>query len=376
MKHVANRRKAVSPSPKKSSSQPKNAGEKTSSGIAESSRKIPFKTLKANAKTIPVVLPSKKEVVGEDSKATISNGRKNVAAKTAPKISPVKSVKETQSKKTEIQKKQTVKNEVQAVKVEKVSVKKVISATKIVEKKPKDKLMAAAEKLPVVAPKTKSAATAKTSKIVQKTPNIKSLAVDRENRKTSEIKPLITIAKNNRTAKKLPPTAAENLQVSKANKKIASALKTKPEKTKAAAPVAIASREKAEIVELSVEAINLPVPKPKKKKVKPIGAAIFRGIKERYDFQVFPIDGEFDDAAAIFIISQRKVDKHKKAHHKMICIGQTDSVLNDLKKHRKGKCFKQHQANAISVLREEDERKRLKIASDLMSAHTIPCSHV
>ena len=59
----------------------------------------------------------------------------------------------------------------------------------------------------------------------------------------------------------------------------------------------------------------------------------------------------------------------------MVCVGQTVSVLSELKKHRKGKCFKQHAANAISVMREENEQKRLKIEADLKSAHTIPCPH-
>ena len=147
--------------------------------------------------------------------------------------------------------------------------------------------------------------------------------------------------------------------------------KIKPGKIKVVAPAKTVAPKKVK----AIEVVNLPIPKPKKKKVKPLGAAIFRGKKERYDFQVFPVDGEFEDAAAIFIISKRKVDKRKKAHHKMVCIGQADSVLSELKKHRKGKCFKKYEANAISVLREESEQKRLKIESDLKSAHTIPCPH-
>ena len=154
--------------------------------------------------------------------------------------------------------------------------------------------------------------------------------------------------------------------------------KIKSEKIKAVASVKIAPTKKIKAVEPPVEAVEeiaAPIPKPKKKKVKPLGAAIFRGVKERYDFQVFPIESEFEDAAAIFIISRRVVDRNKRAHHRMVCIGQTDSVLSEIKKHRKGKCFKKYEANAISVLREGDEQKRLKIESDLKSAHTIPCPH-
>ena len=133
--------------------------------------------------------------------------------------------------------------------------------------------------------------------------------------------------------------------------------------------------KKIKPVETRVETIVAPTPPPRLRKPKPFGAAIFRGAKTRYDFQVFPAEFEFEDAAAIFVISQRTVDKKMRAHHKMVCIGQTDSILSELKKHRKGKCFKHFRANAVSVLREENEQKRLKIEADLKSAHQIPCSH-
>jgi alpha-L-arabinofuranosidase len=112
-----------------------------------------------------------------------------------------------------------------------------------------------------------------------------------------------------------------------------------------------------------------------KKKTKPISSAVFRGKKDRYDFQVFPIDAEFEDVSAIYIISKRKIDKRKKAHHALVCIGQTDSILDEMKKHKKGKCVKQHQANAISILPETNEKTRLKIETDLKAAHAIPYIH-
>jgi hypothetical protein len=115
--------------------------------------------------------------------------------------------------------------------------------------------------------------------------------------------------------------------------------------------------------------------KLKKKKAKAIGAAVFRGKKERYDFEVFPIDGEFEDVSAIYIISKRKIDKRKRAHHALVCIGQTDSLVAELKKHRKGKCVKKFAANSISLLREANEKQRLKIETDLKAAHAIPCVH-
>ena len=116
------------------------------------------------------------------------------------------------------------------------------------------------------------------------------------------------------------------------------------------------------------------VQKPKKRKAKAIGAAVFRGRKERYDFQVFPLDSEFDAlVSGIYVISKRKTDRNKRAHHALVCIGQTDSVAGEIKRHAK-KCIKKHQANVISILLEASEKRRLKIEEDLKSAHSLACA--
>ena len=116
-------------------------------------------------------------------------------------------------------------------------------------------------------------------------------------------------------------------------------------------------------------------PKVAKKKLKPIGSAVVRGKNGRYDFEVFSLDAEIKDGSAIYVISKRVTDKSGRAHHKFVCIGQTESLLFDLKKHAKGKCIKQHKANVICLLREESEKNRLKIETDLREAHTIACNH-
>ena len=114
--------------------------------------------------------------------------------------------------------------------------------------------------------------------------------------------------------------------------------------------------------------------KPKKKKVKPIGAAVFRGKKNHYDFEVFDLGELFEQIPAVYIISKRITDKRKKGHHTLVCIGETNSVADEIKKHRKSKCLKKNHANVISILKEEDAQKRLKIETDLKAAHSIQCS--
>jgi hypothetical protein len=150
--------------------------------------------------------------------------------------------------------------------------------------------------------------------------------------------------------------------------------KAKPIKAKAQKIEPIVPVKKVKAVENKINPTILALEKKlKKKKNKPIGAAVFRGRKDRYDFKVFPLDNDFEDVSAIYIISRRKIDRQKKGHHALVCIGQTDSVSGEIKRH-KLKCIKRHNANVISVLPEADAKKRLKIEEDLKSAHAIACN--
>jgi len=110
-----------------------------------------------------------------------------------------------------------------------------------------------------------------------------------------------------------------------------------------------------------------------KKKSQKISEAVFRGKKTNYNFEVFPLEAEFEDVPAIYIISKRINDKFGKGHHRFVCIGQTESVLGDIKKHTKGKCIKQNKANVICILAETEEKNRLRIEADLREAHAIAC---
>ncbi len=84
---------------------------------------------------------------------------------------------------------------------------------------------------------------------------------------------------------------------------------------------------------------------------------------------------EFDRVPAIYGISKRVTDKQKRGHHRLICIGETASIFDDIKKHKKDKCIKANQANVVCLLKEQDENNRLRIATDLREAHSIVCDH-
>jgi hypothetical protein len=204
--------------------------------------------------------------------------------------------------------------------------------------------------------------------------------------KLRRVKTVISVAKveDNKIKAKSSKTKQtisrkQNKVEGKQSKSIIEAKAVKPKKaeivkakTKKIEPTV--SIRKAKTAANETEIINLPaVKKLKKKKTRPIGAAVFRGQKSRYDFKVFPLDNDFEDVSAIYIISRRKIDRQKKGHHALVCIGQTDSVLGEIKRH-KIKCIKRHNANVISILPETDLKKRLKIEEDLKSAHALVCN--
>lgn len=106
-----------------------------------------------------------------------------------------------------------------------------------------------------------------------------------------------------------------------------------------------------------------------------ISEAVFRGAKSQYNFEVYPINVRFNEVPAVYVISRRKIDRNGRAHHFLVCIGQTDSLVEEIKKHKRGRCVKHLRADTVSVILEDDERKRFEVESDLKSAHAIPCHH-
>ena len=262
-------------------------------------------------------------------------------------------------------------------------------------------------------PKTKPLIiSAKTAKSVEKktiisapkikpTTKIKSVDLAEKSRvKTQILAPSVSLKKTKSVKTKsvepqpivsVKKVKAESVELKSAKKKVEKPELAKAIKTKPQAIISTSPRAKIELPENKIKPKNAkladkiqPTPlvkvienkvarKPKKKKAKPIGSAIFRGKKERYGFEIFPIDAELEDVSAIYVISKRKTDKLKKGHHALVCIGQTESVLGEIKRHKKGKCVKKYQANVISILPEENEKKRLRIETDLKAAHTVMC---
>lgn len=111
-----------------------------------------------------------------------------------------------------------------------------------------------------------------------------------------------------------------------------------------------------------------------RRKSSKISEAVFRGQRSLYTFDVFPLSAkDIADAAGIFIISRRRTDKFGSGHHSTICIGETASIVAELKRHRRGKCVKRTSANAVCILKVESLATRREVVNDLISSRTFAC---
>ena len=111
-----------------------------------------------------------------------------------------------------------------------------------------------------------------------------------------------------------------------------------------------------------------------RKRTSKISEAVFRGRRSFYSFEVFPLTAkDIEDAAGVFIISRRRTDKFGSGHHATICVGETRSILAEIRRHKRAKCVKQTAANVVCFLREEKPETRLGVVEDLISSRTFNC---
>lgn len=112
---------------------------------------------------------------------------------------------------------------------------------------------------------------------------------------------------------------------------------------------------------------------PRSKKSARISEAVFRGEKSLYSFEVYPLTAQIADTPAVFIFSRRQTDRFGSGHHASICIGETDSILAEIKRHKRARCVKRTAANAVCVLREVSESARESIIEDLTAVRSFSC---
>lgn len=110
-----------------------------------------------------------------------------------------------------------------------------------------------------------------------------------------------------------------------------------------------------------------------RKRIRKLSTAVFRGSLAEYSFDVYPITTAITDNPAVFIFSRRKVDKFGRGHHAVSCVGETQSIVSEIKRHKRARCIKGNEANVVCILREADSRIRTATLDDITAARVFSC---
>lgn len=106
-----------------------------------------------------------------------------------------------------------------------------------------------------------------------------------------------------------------------------------------------------------------------------IGNLILTGeSKEKYDFDVYPINTNFRSIGAVYYISKRIEKSDGTVSHEAIYIGQTGNISERLENHNKEDCFNRYDVNCISIHRKDNESDRFSVEADLIRAYNPPCN--
>jgi hypothetical protein len=320
--------------------------------------------LKAKTTANPKTVAPKKPEVKAQIKKTVSKAIKPAAKKPAAKtvkVQPKKITQKTTAKEISAPKTRK-KAELKPKAAKEIKSNKKLETTKVNSKKPVVKTVSKISKtkvksitVPKKPVKKPEAEVLKTSTKVVKKPTAK--------------KPLIQTEQPIKVSRKIVKTPVptknallKSLIAESAKKAVPKISKKKISKLKAAPKIIVA--------EQNIE------PQPRKKIIRAIGSAVFRGVDSQYDFKIYAINEIPKQEQAVYIISRRVTDHRKRGHHKLVCIGQTNSICESLKKHKKENCIKKHHANVICIMPEPDEQTRRKIEADLRAAHSIACDRL
>ena len=106
-----------------------------------------------------------------------------------------------------------------------------------------------------------------------------------------------------------------------------------------------------------------------------LGTITLKGLSgTEYKFNVYKWDTDFDDIGAVYYISNRHKDDDGGWKHTKIYIGQTGDLSDHFDNHHKSECFEDHDVNAVSVHRDDDEDSRLVKEIDLIMVLNPPCN--
>jgi excinuclease UvrABC nuclease subunit len=106
-----------------------------------------------------------------------------------------------------------------------------------------------------------------------------------------------------------------------------------------------------------------------------LGDVTFHGKSgQGYVFEVYPVDTDFNDVAAVYAVTRRYKDTRGGYSHEIIYVGETKDLSERFDEHHKANCFIRHNANCICTHLDDKEAPRLTKENDLIKKHNPPCN--
>jgi hypothetical protein len=95
---------------------------------------------------------------------------------------------------------------------------------------------------------------------------------------------------------------------------------------------------------------------------------------QTYEFNVYPLDQDFKDVGAVYVVTRRHKNSTGGHSHDKIYIGETGDLSTRFADHHKAICFRNNNANCICTHRDGDEESRLAKEGDLLKNYNFPCN--
>ena len=90
-----------------------------------------------------------------------------------------------------------------------------------------------------------------------------------------------------------------------------------------------------------------------------------------YPFKVYVLNSKLRSVEAVFVISSRICQSDGRESHNLLYVGQTDDLAASLSYFQKLPWMKQNSANALLVLGEDEEQKRIEIVEDIRKYYSL-----
>ncbi len=106
-----------------------------------------------------------------------------------------------------------------------------------------------------------------------------------------------------------------------------------------------------------------------------IGSIDFKGKSGKsYEFDIYPFDSEWNEDAAVYVVTRRYKNQQEKLTHALIYVGETDNLKERFSNHHKASCFTENNANCLCIHLDTSESSRLEKEADILATRSPKCN--